>query len=111
MYQDACYVFEKPDEDVLMLVKDIGRFAKNGRTLGRSILIDPQPFNFVLNPDNGYPIVPYNAEFANPKEIDRDEYLLTVIEDIETMRNLKDVRSWLNEEYMVRQILKNSKLI
>jgi hypothetical protein len=49
----------------------------------------------VLNPDNGYPIVPYTAEFANPSDIDRDEYLLTVIEDIETMRATKDVRQWL----------------
>lgn len=92
-----------------MLVKDISRF-KN-RSLARSVLIDPHPLNFILTPDNGYPMLPYTAEYATPEGGARDDYLMSVVDDIETMRKEKDVRAWLNRELMVRQILKNSKLI
>jgi TFIIF-interacting CTD phosphatase-like protein len=102
-------VFEKPDEDINFLVKDITRF-KN-RNLARSVLIDPRPLNFIMTPENGYPIIPYTAEFENPSHVVKDEYLLSVIEDLEILRKEEDVRTWLNESFKVRQTLKNSKLI
>ena len=83
LYQNACYAFEKEDEDVNFLVKDISRF--NNRDIRRSVLIDPKPLNFLLNPENGYPIVPYNAEYANPSGMDKDEYLIAVIEDLKEL--------------------------
>ena len=43
-----------------MLIKDISRF-KN-RDIKRSVLLDPKPLNFLLNPENGLPCVEYNAE-------------------------------------------------
>lgn len=102
-------MFEKPDEDINFLVKDISRF-KN-RDLARSVIFDPRPLNFIMTPDNGFPIVPYTAEFENPDQVVKDEYLLSVIEDLKTLRKEDDVRSWLNESFKVRQTLKNSKLI
>jgi len=61
LYQNACYVFEKKDEDIHFLVKDISRF-KN-RPLAQSVLMDSRPLNFLLTPENGYPVVPYTAGF------------------------------------------------
>jgi len=43
------------------LVKDISRF-KN-RPVKRSFLADPKPLNFLMTPESGLPVVPYNAEF------------------------------------------------
>jgi hypothetical protein len=39
LYQGACHVFEKKDEDIFMMVKDITRF-KN-RDPRHSLLLDP----------------------------------------------------------------------
>lgn len=64
LYQNACYVFEKKDEDIHMLLKDISRF-KN-RDMKRSVLADPKPINFLMTPENGMPVVPYTAEQHNP---------------------------------------------
>lgn len=70
LYQNACYTFEKADEDIHMLIKDISRFQN--RDLKRSILIDPKSLNFIMTPENGYPVVPYNAEFDNA-EVQEDK--------------------------------------
>ena len=63
----------------------------------------------MLTPENGYPIVPYNAEFGMENE--RDEYMLGVMADLDTLRKENDVRVWLDDQFKVRQTLKNSKLI
>jgi len=47
------------------MVKDVSRF-KN-RDPKHTILIDPNPINFLLTPDNGLPITPFNAEVV-PEE-------------------------------------------
>jgi hypothetical protein len=39
VYQNGCYVFEVPEEDILHLIKDISRFSN--RSIKRSILLDP----------------------------------------------------------------------
>lgn len=72
--------------------------------------MDPRPLNFLLTPENGYPVLPYTAEYASPNGT-KDGYLLQLMEDIEHMRTLDDVRPYLDENFKVRQILKNSKLI
>ena len=59
LYQNACYSFVKEDEDIHILVKDISRF-KN-RNIKRSILVDSKPLNFLMTPENGIPVVPYEA--------------------------------------------------
>lgn len=63
LYYNACYTFEKQDEDIHFLVKDISRFQN--RDLKRSVLLDPRPINFIMTPENGYPVIPYSAEFKN----------------------------------------------
>lgn len=63
-----------------------------------------------MTPENGYPVAAYTAEYANPLG-EKDDYLLQLIEDIEHLRKMDDVRPYLNDTFKVRQILKNSKLI
>ena len=109
LYQNACYAFEKPDEDINLLVKDISRFQN--RDLKRSVLIDPRPLNFIMTPENGYPVVSYTAEYQSPVASDKDEYLLSLIEELEDLRKMDDVRPYLNEQFKVRQTLKSAKLI
>jgi hypothetical protein len=41
----------------------------------------------------------------------KDDYLLTLIEDIEKLRELDDVRPYLDETYKIKQKLKSAKLI
>jgi TFIIF-interacting CTD phosphatase-like protein len=102
-----------PNENVLELVKDISRFQN--RNLKRSILMDPKMTSFILTPDNGYPVMPYTAEYdkVGPGgiEIEKDEYLKMIIDELEYMKNLPDVRPYLQESFRIRQTLKSAKLI
>jgi TFIIF-interacting CTD phosphatase-like protein len=82
IYQNACYVFEKKDEDIFYMIKDISRF-KN-RDMKRSVLVDPNALNFMLAPENGLTFVPYNAEM-DLETVDKDEYLFLVIEQIKEL--------------------------
>lgn len=104
--QDACYDFVKEDEDIHFLIKDISRF-KN-RDIRRSVLADSKPLNFIMTPENGLPVSPYDAENHGQGV---DEYLLALIEEIEDLRKMKDVRPYLETNYKVRQSLKSAKLI
>ena len=106
--QNACYRLFKEDDDVDHFLKDISRF-KN-RRLERSVLADPDTLNFAMTPENGLPIMPYRGE--NFQEGDeKDSYLLQVIEEIDELRKLADVRPYLDQQYSHRQLLKNAKLI
>ena len=80
LYQNACYLFEIPEEDVLFVIKDISRF-KN-RNIKRSVLIDPKPQNFMMTPDNTIPIQSYTAEDLGAGKIE-DDTLLSLIDQIE----------------------------
>ena len=94
--QNACYRLQKEDEDVDHFIKDISRF-KN-RRMERSVLMDPDTLNFAMTPENGLPILPYKGE--NHTESDeKDKYLLNVIDEIEELRKLPDVRPYLDQEY------------
>jgi hypothetical protein len=64
-----------------------------------------------MNPENGYPVVPYNAEFQNPDRSNKDEYLLALMEEIDDLKKMADVRPYLDEMYKVRQSFKAAKLI
>jgi len=79
LYQNACYLFEKKDEDIFMFLKDISRFEN--RDLARSVILDPKPFNFIMTPDNGMPVMEYNAEMDG-----EDPFLLALIDDLEELR-------------------------
>lgn len=89
-------------------LKDISRF-KN-RSMARSVLADTDTLNFALTPENGMTIMPYKGENFGDSDL-KDEYLLTVIEEIEELRKMHDVRPYLEQQYGHRQLLKNAKLI
>lgn len=91
-------MFEKKDEDIFMMIKDITRF-KN-RDLKRSILLDPLPMNFLLSPENGLPAIPYNAEMEHPDE--EDNYLQYIQSVIDQYIEMEDVRPELKEQYKIR---------
>ena len=106
--QNACYRLYKEEEDIDHFIKDISRF-KN-RRMERSVLMDPDSLNFAMTPENGLPIMPYKGENHTDSD-EKDKYLLTVIEEIEELRKMPDVRPYLDQEYGHRQLLKNAKLI
>ena len=50
-----------------------------------------------MTPENGYPVMAYTAEYANPEGVLKDDYLLQLIADIEHLRSLDDVRPYLDD--------------
>jgi len=94
LYQNACYVFEIPDEDILHLIKDVSRF-KN-RDIRRTILLDTKPTNFMMTPENALPVFEYTAEYAQKE---KDSHLLSIIEELKELHDLEDVRPALKERY------------
>ena len=91
------------------MIKDITRF-KAVRDMKRSVLIDPNPLNFILSPENGLPFVGYNAEL-HTAGTDKDEYLIGMTDIIKEVEGQQDVRAYLKENYNIRQYLKNAKLM
>jgi len=74
-FRNACYLFEHRDEDITVFVKDISRFKT--RDIKRSVLIDPKHLSFMTTPENGLPVIAYNAEFDAQKEYgEKDTFLL-----------------------------------
>lgn len=61
LYQNSSYVFEIKEEKTTMLIKDVSRFRN--RDIRRSLLLDPNPLNFMMTPENGVPVLPYTAEY------------------------------------------------
>jgi TFIIF-interacting CTD phosphatase-like protein len=100
LYQNACYIFEIKEEDLLLLIKDISRFRN--RDIRRSVLLDPKPANFMMTPENAMPIFEYNAEFHSKDENDKDPHLLNIIEELNEIKELEDVRPALKERFGVR---------
>ena len=111
LYQNACYLFEIKEEDVIHLVKDISRFRN--RDIRRCVLLDSKPTNYMMTPENAIPIVPYTAEYVEDEERKSrgDNFLVTLTEELEEIKDLEDIRPTLQQKYKVRQLLKNSKLI
>jgi hypothetical protein len=64
-----------------------------------------------MTPENGYPVVPYSAEFQNLSNGPKDEFLLSLIDELEKLKKIDDVRPYLDEQFKVLQTLKSSKLI
>ena len=109
-YRNACYLFEHKEEDITIFVKDIARF-KN-RDIRRSVLIDSKHLSFMMTPENAMPVLPYKADYDGMKDFNqKDNYLLTLIEDIEKLKELDDVRPYLDETFQIKQKLKSAKLI
>lgn len=75
-------------------VKDLSRL---GRNLGRTILVDDNPYSFSLQPTNGVPIMPFDG-------MKEDSQLLAVLLPlIESLSPLPDVRPVLNLRFNLPQ--------
>jgi len=110
LYQNACYVFEIKEEEILYMMKDISRFQN--RDIRRMLLIDSKPVNFIMTPENVIPAIEYTAEFDTKEKIGAvDTNLLEIMDDIESIKEFEDIRPALAAKYQVRSVLRNSKLI
>lgn len=101
-------MFEIKEENILYLLKDVSRFRN--RDIRRTVLLDPKPINFMMAPENSIPIFEYNAEYE-AQDDSKDMHLLSIMEELDDIKELEDVRPALKQKFNVRQILKNSKLI
>jgi TFIIF-interacting CTD phosphatase-like protein len=90
-------------------IKDISQFRN--RDIRRSALLDPKPINFMMTPENSIPVFEYSAEYLGLTGGAKDPHLLGIMEELEDIKDLEDVRPALAEKFNVRQLLKNSKLI
>lgn len=82
------------------MMKDISRF-KN-RDIRRSVLLDPKPVNYIMTPENSMPVMEYTAEYASGKNDMTDDHLLGLIEELEEIKDVEDVRPALIERFKVR---------
>ena len=100
-FQNACYLFEHREEEITVFVKDIARFKT--RDIKRSVLLDPKPLSFMVSPENGMPIIPYTAEYDSQTEFnEKDDYLLSLMEEIKELMKMDDVRPYLDSTYKLR---------
>jgi len=66
----------------------------------------------MMTPENGMPIIPYTSEYDSQTEFgEKDNYLLTLIEEIQKLAKMDDVRPYLDSTYKLRQKLKSAKLV
>lgn len=106
LYQNACYHLQKNDEDLNEFIKDVTQFDRDPSQV---LLLDSSPLNFILNPDNVIPCIPYMAE--KTYESSEDTFLLALMEELSEFKKEEDVRVMSKEKFDVQQTLKNSKLI
>jgi hypothetical protein len=65
----------------------------------------------MMTPENVIPVMEYTAQYAPTTEEDKDHTLLELMEEIDQLKELSDVRPSLAKRFKVRQLLRNSKLI
>tara|TARA_B110000305_G_C19388034_1_gene613302 strand:- start:119 stop:379 length:261 start_codon:yes stop_codon:yes gene_type:complete len=82
-------MFEIKEENILYLIKDVSRFRN--RDIRRTVLLDPKPINFMMAPENSIPIFEYTAEYES-KEDQTDMHLLSIMEELDDIKELEDVR-------------------
>ena len=108
LYRNACYLLEKKDDDLFMFIKDISRFAN--RDLRRSVLLDSRAVSFFMSPKNALPCEAYTAEF-DEGNAQKDNYLLQLMDELKELRQMEDVRGYLDKTYQIQAKLKNAKII
>ena len=72
------------------MIKDISRF-KN-RDIRRTVLLDPKPVNYIMTPENSMPVMEYTAEYASGANDMTDDHLLGLMEELEDIKDVEDVR-------------------
>jgi len=81
------------------MIKDISQF-KN-RDIKRMVMLDPKPVNYIMTPENSMPVMEYTAEYATGKDM-TDSHLLGLIEELEEIKDVEDIRPALIERFKVR---------
>ncbi|KAI4382772.1 hypothetical protein MLD38_008690 [Melastoma candidum] len=76
-------------------VKDISRLS---RDLSRIVIVDNNPFSFLLQPLNGIPCVSFSA--AHPRD---DQLLVVILPLLKELLRQHDVRSHLRERFQMPQ--------
>ena len=103
--QEHCDQLEIPEEDIDYLVKDLQLLNRN---LDRTIYMDCHPFSYWLYPDNCVPVLDWVPEIDNQVT---DNVLATTMEQLEELRKEKDVKQFLYQEYNLREILTEFKIV
>ena len=98
--QEDCGVLKSEYDGLEELSKSIEGI---GRSLNRSVLIDHSPLNFMAEPNNGIPILEYDA---NNDRKQTDDKLLDTIEILEQLLREKDVRVFLKQKYGIEKMVK-----
>mmetsp|Transcript_4520 Transcript_4520/g.4994 ORF Transcript_4520/g.4994 Transcript_4520/m.4994 type:complete len:278 (-) Transcript_4520:209-1042(-) len=103
IYQEGCSRIEYQEEQVYDFVKDLDWV---GRDLKRTVLLDAKPFCFWPNPNNGIPVIEYYADSG-----EKDEELRNLIEQLEELKEVEDVRTRLAEKFSIQMALEESKML
>ena len=64
-------------------------------------MLDPKPINFMMTPENSIPVFEYTAEYLGLGE-QKDPHLLSIMEELDDIKDLEDVRPALAEKFNVR---------
>ena len=64
-------------------VKDLSRL---GRDLRRTVIVDNNPFSFLLQPENGVPCVPFFGHQADDMQVSRQHSVLSIVADLATLK-------------------------
>ena len=104
LYQESCGLIEYDEENLKELVKFIDEDIL-GRDEKRTVLLDTKYLCFWPNPDNAMPV----KEFVGSKKEDNE--LQSVINLLEDLKDVSDVREVLKEKYFIRKTLEECNLL
>jgi TFIIF-interacting CTD phosphatase-like protein len=107
LYQEDCHLYKNHEDNVVEYLKDINLFTN--RSLKRKILLEHSPLNFVLSPDNIYQIDKFHPDDYGREE--KDGTFSTLIHILDSIKNDEDVRNYLINNFNLRQMAINSKLL
>lgn len=102
--QEHCDTIEYEEEDVDEFLKDLQLL---GRDMRRVVSIDSRPFGYWMYPDNCIALPTFRADATT---VDTDD-MQAVIDELEKMRKLEDVRPYLSDRFLLREILQSAKLL
>jgi RNA polymerase II subunit A small phosphatase-like protein len=100
LYQEECGRIKSDEDNLDELSKVISGL---NRDLKRSLLIDSRPLSFLSEPNNALPISEY---LAAEDEYDDDDQLLRMIEVLESLKKVPDVRFQLRDKLKIEDTLK-----
>lgn len=96
LYRSATVVTTCTENKVNNVSYHVKDLAKLGRDLRRTVIVDNNPFSFILQPSNGIPCVPFTGD--NPQDNELLEVLLPMLEHLAAQ---KDVRPFLDTKFQM----------